>query len=198
MAKVIKSVRCVDASQEYGNSAQQYGLIEGEVYDVIAVVSGCYRLANTPLGSQFAVERFVDADAPAETYTRFGQEQAARSDWFTRYLSGDKQARKEAPIARGLHGYFPNACLHIAHVSYVANAQHNPGLPMQWAFDKSTDEADCQIRHALDAAGNPVDDDGLLHLAKKAWRANAELERYLLEKYPQAKPGASVTGLVRK
>jgi hypothetical protein len=118
--------------------------------------------------------------------------------WFARYLSGDKQARKEAPIARGLLGYFPNACLHVAHVSYVANEQHNPGLPMQWAFDKSTDEADCQIRHAIDAAGNPIDDDGLLHLAKKAWRACAELERYLLETYPEAKPGASVTGLVRK
>ncbi len=120
------------------------------------------------------------------------------SDWFARYLTGDKKARKEAPIARGLHGYFPNACVNVAHVSYVANEQHNPGLPMQWAFDKSTDEADCQVRHGIDAAAAPFDGDGLLHLAKKAWRAMAELERYLLENYPGAKPGASVTGFERK
>jgi len=129
--------------------------------------------------------------------SNWGPKRAA-SDWFARYLSGDKQARKEAPIARGLIGYFPNACIMVAHVSYVANEQHNPGQPMQWAFAKSTDHADCQVRHAIDAAASPFDDDGLLHLAKKAWRANAELETYLLEHYPQAKPGASVTGFERK
>lgn len=125
------------------------------------------------------------------------------SHWFARYLAGDKQARKEAPIARGLHGYFPNACVYVSHVSFVANEQHNPGQPMQWAFGKSTDHADCQVRHAIDAMAPPgdpraFDDDGLLHLAKKAWRANAELETYLLENYPDAKPGASVTGFERK
>src|SRR5690242_12553994 len=51
----------------------------------------------------------------------------ASLDWFSRYLANDKQARKQAPLARGLFGYFPNACLHVAHVSFVANEQHNPG-----------------------------------------------------------------------
>ncbi len=120
-------------------------------------------------------------------------------DWFTRYLAGDKQARKQAPLARGLAGYFPNACLHVAHVSYVANEQHNPGLPLQWAFDKSSDEPDCELRHMLDAMGaSPFDDDGLLHLAKKAWRALADCERYVLANYPGARPGASVTGFTRE
>ncbi len=122
----------------------------------------------------------------------------ASADWFAKYLAGDQQARKEAPLARGLFGYFPNACLHVAHVSFVANAQHNPGLPMQWAFNKSSDESDCVLRHAIDAAGAaPFDDDGLLHLSKKAWRAMAELERYVLEHYPNAQRGASVTGFQR-
>lgn len=127
--------------------------------------------------------------------------------WYARYLENDKQARKEAPLARGLFGYFPNACLHVAHVSFVANAQHNPGLPMQWAFNKSSDEPDCELRHMLDAmraggAGESLtraeafDDDGLLHLAKKAWRSMADLERYVLTHYPKALPGASVTGFV--
>lgn len=129
-------------------------------------------------------------------------------DWFDRYLAGDKQARKEAPLARGLLGYFPNACVHVARVSFVANEQHNPGQPMQWAFNKSSDEPDCELRHMLDAmraggAGEALtraeafDDDGLLHLAKKAWRAMADLERYLLAHYPDARPGASVTGYDR-
>lgn len=120
------------------------------------------------------------------------------SDWFSLYLANDKQARKQAPLARGLFGYFPNACLHVAHVSYVANEQHNPGLPMQWAFNKSSDEPDCELRHMLDAQSpNAFDDDGLLHLAKKAWRAMADLERYVLEHYPTAQPGKSVTGFER-
>lgn len=123
----------------------------------------------------------------------------SKAAWFGLYLANDKQARKEAPLARGLFGYFPNACLHVAHVSFVANAQHNPGLPMQWAFNKSSDESDCVLRHAIDAMAPPgspraFDDDGLLHLAKKAWRSLAELERYLLEHYPQAQAGVSVTG----
>ena len=118
--------------------------------------------------------------------------------WFDRYLANDKQARKEAPLARGLFGYFPNACLHVAHVSFVANEQHNPGEPVQWAFNKSSDEPDCELRHMLDAQGaDPFDDDGLLHRAKKAWRALADLERYLLGQYSQARPGASVTGVVK-
>lgn len=133
----------------------------------------------------------------AETYVA-----CADADWFTRYLANDKQARKQAPLARGLFGYFPNAIVHVAHVSFVANEQHNPGLPMQWAFDKSSDEPDCELRHMLDAMGaahdptKAVDDDGLHHLAKKAWRALADLERYLLATYPQTTPGASVTGHV--
>ncbi len=122
---------------------------------------------------------------------------AAQPDWFDLYLSKDKQARKQAPLARGLIGYFPNACLQVAHVSFVANEQHNPGLPLQWAFNKSSDEPDCEIRHMIDANAGPFDDDGLLHLAKKAWRALADLERYVLAAYPTARAGASVTGFER-
>lgn len=121
----------------------------------------------------------------------------ASDDWFARYLANDKQARKQAPLARGLFGYFPNACLHVAHVSFVANEQHNPGLHMQWAFNKSSDEPDCELRHMLDAQageGGGFDDDGLLHLAKKAWRAMADLERFVLSNYHTARPGVSVTG----
>ena len=89
-------------------------------------------------------------------------------------LPTDKQARKERPMARGLLDYFPDALAEVARVSFVANEQHNPGEPMHWAREKSTDHADCIMRHLIDR--DEVDDDGLLHSAKVAWRALAMLQ----------------------
>ena len=89
-------------------------------------------------------------------------------------LSTDKQTRKEQPVARGVLDYFPDAMAAVAHVSFVANEQHNPGEPMHWARGKSTDHADCIVRHLMDR-GN-IDDDGLRHSAKAAWRALALLQ----------------------
>jgi len=89
-------------------------------------------------------------------------------------LPSDKQARKDTPMARGLLDYFPDACAAVAHVSFVANEQHNPGEPMHWAKEKSTDHADCIVRHLVDRG--TLDDDGLRHSAKVAWRALALLQ----------------------
>jgi hypothetical protein len=92
-------------------------------------------------------------------------------------LTTDKQARKEMPIARGVVDYFPLALAEVAHVSYVANEQHNPGQPMHWARGKSTDHADCIARHLIERGAK--DDDGLRHSAKLAWRALALLQEEL-------------------
>ena len=89
-------------------------------------------------------------------------------------LSTDKQTRKEQPVARGVLDYFPDAMAAVAHVSFVANEQHNPGEPMHWARGKSTDHADCIVRHLMDRG--TIDDDGLRHSAKAAWRALALLQ----------------------
>jgi hypothetical protein len=89
-------------------------------------------------------------------------------------LPTDKQLRKETPIARGVLDYFPRALACIANVSYVGNEQHNPGQPMHWARHKSTDHADCIVRHLIERG--TVDDDGLRHSAKAAWRVLALLE----------------------
>jgi hypothetical protein len=62
-------------------------------------------------------------------------------------------------------------------LSRVANEQHNPGEPMHWAKEKSTDEADAMLRHQLDAGR--IDGDGIRHSAKVAWRALAQLQREL-------------------
>jgi hypothetical protein len=94
-------------------------------------------------------------------------------------LSTDKKLRKESPMARGVLDYFPRALMAVANVSFVGNEQHNPGQPMHWARDKSTDHADCILRHL--AERGTVDDDGLRHAAKVAWRALALLETELEE-----------------
>ena len=77
-------------------------------------------------------------------------------------------------MARGLLDYFPDACAEIANVSYVGNEQHNPGQEMHWAKEKSTDHADCIVRHLVDRGS--LDTDGLRHSAKVAWRALALLQ----------------------
>lgn len=85
--------------------------------------------------------------------------------------------RKAAPIARGALDYFPDALLEVARLSLAANEQHNPGEPMHWAKEKSTDEADALLRHLIDRG--TIDVDGQRHSAKVAWRALALLQREL-------------------
>jgi hypothetical protein len=92
-------------------------------------------------------------------------------------LTSDPAARKLRPIARGVLDYFPLALAEVAHTSYVANEQHNPGEEMHWAKGKSRDHADCIVRHLIDRG--KVDGDGLRHSAKVAWRALALLQTEL-------------------
>lgn len=89
-------------------------------------------------------------------------------------LPADSESRKKTPIARGVLDYFPDAIAEIARVSYVGNEQHNAGEPMHWAREKSTDHADCIVRHLLERG--TLDRDGLRHTAKVAWRALALLQ----------------------
>lgn len=89
------------------------------------------------------------------------------------------QERKETPVYSGVINYFPNAIREVAKASFVGSKQHHPDAPVHWDMSKSKDEADCLMRHLMDHHENPVDDDGVLHAAKAAWRALALLERYL-------------------
>ena len=92
-------------------------------------------------------------------------------------LSKDAQERKNTPIVTGVLDYFPDAIAEVAHVSFIANEQHNPGEPMHWAKEKSQDEADALVRHLIERGG--FDTDGLRHSAKVAWRGLALLQREL-------------------
>ena len=89
-------------------------------------------------------------------------------------LPTEPKARKQFPVASGVMNYFPDALVAVAHVSFVGNEQHNPGQPLHWAREKSTDQDDTLIRHFLERGG--IDTDGQRHTAKLAWRALAMLQ----------------------
>lgn len=92
-------------------------------------------------------------------------------------LPTDPAERKAIPLARGVLDYFPDALCAVAVVSKAGNDQHNPGQELHWAKEKSTDHADCILRHLIERG--TVDADGMLHSAKMAWRALALLQTEL-------------------
>jgi len=83
-------------------------------------------------------------------------------------------SRKKYPMYEGLMKYFPDALAEVAFCSYMGNEQHHSDKPLHWDRDKSNDHLDALMRHLKDA-GN-LDDDGVLHSAKVAWRALANLQ----------------------
>lgn len=93
-------------------------------------------------------------------------------------LPTDAAQRKAIPMARGLLDYFPAALAAVAEVSKAGNDKHNPGEEMHHARGKSTDHADCILRHLVDR-GALDPEDGLRHSAKVAWRALALLQEEL-------------------
>lgn len=89
-------------------------------------------------------------------------------------LPTDAAERKGLPITTGVLDYFPDAIAAVAACSKAGNDQHNPGQPLHWAREKSTDHADCIVRHLMERG--TVDSDGIRHSAKLAWRALALLQ----------------------
>lgn len=90
-------------------------------------------------------------------------------------LPTGSEGRKTYPIASGVLDYFPDAIAAISHLSWKGNEQHNPGQPLHWNRAKSADEADTMMRHFMQRG--TVDDDGVRHSAKVAWRALALLQK---------------------
>tara|TARA_Y100000361_G_C11076686_1_gene298699 strand:- start:318 stop:737 length:420 start_codon:yes stop_codon:yes gene_type:complete len=85
--------------------------------------------------------------------------------------------RKDYPVYTGVLKYFPDALMELSRVSLQGNKQHHPDKPLHWDKDKSKDHLDALTRHLIDA--EKTDDDGILHLAKVAWRALAALQTKL-------------------
>lgn len=102
-------------------------------------------------------------------------------------LPSDAKQRKNLPITRGVLDYFPDAIAAVAEVSRLGNEQHNPGQPLHWAREKSTDHADCIARHLIERG--TADTDGARHSAKLAWRALALLQTEIEEdREPKREP----------
>ena len=87
--------------------------------------------------------------------------------------------RKATPIYQGVVKYFPLAIAEIAKLSLQGNIQHGLGEDgeLVWQKDISNDHLDCLMRHLCDYAGDkPIDEDGISHDIKVAWRALAHLQ----------------------
>ena len=100
--------------------------------------------------------------------------------------------RKTMPILSGAIAYFPDALGWVSFVSFVGNMQHNPGQPMHWAQEKSKDHKDCCARHL--AGLGTLDDDGIPHSWKLAWRALANLQMEAQAAGAPVPPGAKLPG----
>ena len=83
--------------------------------------------------------------------------------------------RKDMPVFTGVLKYFPDAIKEVSKVSLQGNKQHHPEKPLHWDRSKSSDELDALTRHLIDAGS--LDDDGIRHSAKVAWRALANLQK---------------------
>lgn len=102
----------------------------------------------------------------------------------------EAKARKALPVFTFLMEYFPDAFIEMVKVSVAGNDQHNPGQPMHWAREKSTDQMDCALRHMMDyGRGELRDADGQYHLAKAMWRLGAELQLLVEKEREYRRPG---------
>lgn len=108
-----------------------------------------------------------------------------------RVIDTDSATRKTYPMARGLLDYFPDALAEVAKVSYLGNEKHNPGEPLHHARGKSTDHADCIIRHLVGRGGFDGD---IRESAAMAWRALALLQEELEEELKLSLPRGAKLG----
>ncbi|MCP3698019.1 MAG: hypothetical protein GY920_05605 [Aliivibrio sp.] len=87
------------------------------------------------------------------------------------------EERKKRPVFTGVIKYFPLALMEVSRVSLAGNKQHHPDKKLHWDRNKSTDDYDALARHLIEAG--TIDNDGIRHTAKVAWRALACLEKEL-------------------
>ncbi len=94
-------------------------------------------------------------------------------------LPTNSKERKEIPIFSGFISYFPDAMAAVASHSFKSNEKHNPGEPLHWAREKSTDQLDALARHLteLGMLANDPDIMEKIELLKAiVWRGMAELQ----------------------
>jgi len=104
---------------------------------------------------------------------------ASNDQYIKDSVKSKAKERKATPVFSGVLKYFPDALKEVAKCSKAGQDQHNPDKPLAWDRSKSGDELDALTRHLIDHGINPVDDDGVLHLAKVTWRSLAALQKHL-------------------
>lgn len=104
---------------------------------------------------------------------------------MNRLIDTDSETRKTYPMATGLLDYFPDALAAVANHSWLANQKHNPGEPMHHARGKSTDHADCILRHLV---GRGNFDGPYRESTALAWRALALLQEELEKEFSLSLP----------
>lgn len=92
-------------------------------------------------------------------------------------LPTEDAARKRLKLYTYIMEYFPDALIAELEVAVKGNEQHNPGEPLHWAREKSSDQMNTAFRHQFDyGRGVKKDTDGQWHLAKAIWRLKAQLQ----------------------
>jgi hypothetical protein len=105
-------------------------------------------------------------------------------------LPTDSAVRKQYPMTRGFLDYFSAAVAEVSRVSFIGNLKHNPGEELHHSRGKSSDHADCIVRHLLERGGFDYveitePETGVVtvyevrHTAYLAWRAMALLQEEL-------------------
>lgn len=98
-------------------------------------------------------------------------------DNLQRVLPDDSAIREQYPLWDGLFAYFPAALAEVSRWSLAGNNKHNPGEPLHWAREKSTDHENKILRHLLDA--RQLNDEGFYEAVGMAWRALALCQEIL-------------------
>jgi hypothetical protein len=103
-----------------------------------------------------------------------------------RLVEGDSAYRKAFPLAEGCLDYFPDALAAVSNLSFLGNRKHNKDEPLHHARAKSTDHADCIMRHLLERGGfDIITVDGMdyrvRHSVALAWRALALAQQEIEE-----------------
>jgi hypothetical protein len=136
---------------------------------------------SRPEGDRFYNDVYTVVSRPDTDRVLYYDKTMRPGDWLASLTNSE---RKQAAMFRGLLAYFPDALAMVSRHSVRSNDKHNPGQPVHWAREKSTDHDDCIIRHSAAIAADPMaQDDGQYEVVCRAWRALAALQVWIEEQH---------------
>ena len=146
-----------------------------ELNDLYQIVqSEPYKFATDAAGRLEIAGQMEKGELPGIMLPIPPARKVAPGDWLQSLTSAE---RKEIAVARGCFAYFPDALALVARHSVRSNEKHNPGQPVHWSREKSSDHEDCIGRHSLAVAADQDSLDGdVPHMICRAWRSLAALQ----------------------